>query len=101
MIWDLQASQLPIKIQSKNQAFSKSPSWTQFFRLLAHLGAELLDFGTPWRPAGAKMAPKIAQVALQIMKKLIGADNLEPTLQQGLVQYAPWHHFGRFGMDLG
>ena len=72
-----------------------------FLRFLRDLVLKSSILGAPWPPAGPKVPPKIAQVALQIMKKLIGADNLEPTLQQGLVQYAPWHHFGRFGMDLG
>ena len=82
------------------------------FFLMPHSGHHFVMFlrdsvlkssilGVSWPPAGPKVQSKIAQVALQIMKKLIGADNLEPTLQQGLVQYAPWHHFGRFGMDLG
>ena len=52
MVWGLQASHFPTKIQSKNQAFSETPSWTSFFRFLMRLGAQMLDFGTPWRAAG-------------------------------------------------
>ena len=51
MIWGLQASLFPIKIPSKFQAFSNTPSWTSFFQRLMLPGAKMLDFGTPWRPA--------------------------------------------------
>ena len=69
MVWGLQASHFPTKIQSKNQAFSETPSWTSFFRLLKRPGAKMLDFGTPLassfaqngaqnRPSGVKNASR-------------------------------------------
>ena len=66
----LQASLFPIKIPSKFQAFSNTPSWTSFFRLLLLPGAKMLDFGTPWRSVVPKIAPKITQVAPKACKKV-------------------------------
>ena len=54
MSWGLQASIFPIKIPSKFQAFSNTPSWTSFFRLLMLPGAKMLDFGTTLAPSGVQ-----------------------------------------------
>ena len=48
-----QASLFPIKIPSKFQAFSNTPSWTSFFRLLELPGSKMLDFWTPLAPGGS------------------------------------------------
>ena len=54
MVWCPQASHFPTKIQSKNHAFSETPSWTSFLRLLRRPGAKMMDFGSPLAPSWAQ-----------------------------------------------
>ena len=33
-----------------------------FSHCLVHLGVKMLDFGSPWRPVGSKIVPKVLQL---------------------------------------
>ena len=112
MIWAPQASHLAIKIQSKFEAFFKTPSWTSFCRLLSRLGAKMADFGTPLAPSGvqngAQNRPSGAQEALYAPVRAPPREgpgtDLSPRsiLERHFVDFdAPGHHFGRFWMDFG
>ena len=68
-----------------------------FFQILAHPGAKTLDFGTPWRPAGALMAPQIAQVAPKGYPFLKRVAAISPTEFQDRFQSVPGHHL----VDMG
>ena len=71
-------------------------SGPHFFRFWCDLVPKSSILGAPWRPAGSKMAPKIAQVAPKWPPKNSPAEILEPTCFQDRIRNAPGHHFGRF-----
>ena len=48
-------------------------SGPHFLRFWCDLVPKSSILGAPWRPAGPKMAPKIAQVAPKYLKKIHGA----------------------------
>ena len=54
-----------------------------------------------WRPAGPKMAPKIAQVVIKSMLISFLAHTPEPACFQVAFRDAPGHRFDGFGMILG
>ena len=76
---------------------------TSFFDFSVHLGAKRLDFVVPYRPAGSKIASKIAQVAPNILNSeddvahFLG--KMELTCFLDPFRSSLGHHFGRFGMD--
>ena len=47
-------------------------SGPHFLRFWCDLVPKSLILGAPWRPAGPKIAPKIAQVAPKCFKNLVG-----------------------------
>ena len=78
-------------------------SGLHFLRFWCDLMPKSSILGTPWRPAGPKMAPKIAQVAPKCFKNLGGATPpgpfQKPTCFQDRLRNAPGHHFFGFLMD--
>ena len=74
-------------------------SGPHFLRFWCDLVPKSLILGAPWRPAGPKMAPKIARVGPKRLQKLSRGKHVEPTCSQYRFRNAPWHHFGWFGMD--
>ena len=105
MILLLSSLHFPIKIPSKFQVFSNTPSWTPFFRLLMLPGAKMLDFGTPlapsWAPNGDQNRPGGPKKAPKKHKMVPPRAVLDATSFQDRFRSAPGHHFGRFWMDLG
>ena len=71
-------------------------SGPHFLRFWCDLVPKSSILGAPWRPAGSKMAPKIAQVAPKWPPKNSPAEILEPTCFQDRIRNAPGHYFGRF-----
>ena len=91
----------PIKIPSNFQAFSGTPTWTSFFRLLMRLGAKMMDFGTPLAPSGvqngARNRPSGAKNPLfSLQRAHLFFSSLPRSLSEG--SWAPFwsilHHFG-------
>ena len=91
----------PIKIPSNFQAFSGTPSWTSFFRLLMRLGAKMMDFGTPLAPSGvqndAQNRPSGVKIGFRKLPSRFQKKHLLPkTLSER--NLAPFwsilHHFG-------
>ena len=74
-------------------------SGCHFLRFWRILAPKLSILGSPWRPAGHQMTPKIAQVAPKSFKKNIRWCSLLPTCFQDRVRNAPGHHFVGFVMD--
>ena len=56
MVWGPQASHFPTKIQSKNQPFSETPSWT--FDFWCDVVPNCSILGPPWCQLGLKWRPK-------------------------------------------
>ena len=75
------------------------PHFSTFWRDLAPKRSIL---GPHWRPAGSQMAPKIAQVAPQVCKKVSRLEHYLRILERTCFQYHFWsvpgHRFGRFGI---
>ena len=98
MILHLPSFHFPIKIPSKFQAFSNTPFWISFFRLLMLSGAKMLDFGTPLALSGvrhdAQNRPTGTKKRKFMKSRSAFFGNLEPTCCQGRFRNAPEHHFG-------
>ena len=92
----------PIRIQSKTHAFSNASIRTSFFEILMRLDAKKLDFGTPWRPAGAQNGARNRPSGAKSLQKSISMEDflrvLEPICSQGRFRSVPWHHFAWFRM---
>ena len=105
MVWGLQSSHFPTKIQSKNQAFSETPSRTSFFRFLKRLVPKMLDFWIPpapsWIPNCTPNHPRDAKMASRTLSHAHPWAVLEPACLQDLPRSAAEHYFGWFWKDFG
>ena len=105
MVRGIWTSHFPSKSRSKFKAFSGTLSGTSFFDFLVHLGAKMLDFGTPlvpsWlqngtqnHPSGAKMTP-ISQRRCRLLAALVPRTHSARS-------WAPfWSILGPLGTKLG
>ena len=91
------------KIQSKFHTFSDASFWMSFFEILAHPGANTLDFGTPlapsWAPNDDQNRPRGANNAPKDRCWASLGPFLESSCFQDRFRNAPGHHFFGFLMD--
>ena len=74
-------------------------SGPHFLRFWCDLVPKSSILGAPWRPAGPKMAPKIAQVASKLVPELLRRNYTAPTCFQDRFRSNPGHHFFGFLME--
>ena len=75
-------------------------SGPHFLRFWCDLVSKSSILGSPWRPAGPKMAPKIVQVALKMVSENSRADYIAPTCFQDRFRSSPGRHLVDFGSTL-
>ena len=98
MILHLPSYHFPIKVPSNFQAFSITPSWTSFFRLLMLPGAKMLDFGIPLAPSGVQNGAQNHPSGDHMMTKC------NPRSSDGAPKYCSWNRLDpkvAFGALLG
>ena len=94
----------------KSHIFSLNFDEMFIYFLMPHSGPHFLRFwcdlvpkssilGAPWRPAGPKMAPKIAQVGQNASKKILDGAHFFSSWNRLDPRSAPGHHFFGFWMD--
>ena len=94
----------------KSHIFSLNFDQNFIYFLMPHSGPHFLIFwrvlmpkcsilGAPWRPAGPKMAPKIAQITPKVVPELSRGNYTAPTCFRGRFRKALGHHFFGFLMD--
>ena len=114
MVRGIWTSHFPSKFRPKFKAFSGTLSGTSFFDFLVHLGAKMLDFGTPLVPSWLQNGAQNRPSSNQRLKKSISLSTqelfLEPICSQTpsktflgtiLIDFGPicgWF-WGRFGVD--
>ena len=96
----------------KSHIFSLNFNQNFIYFLMPHSGPHFLRFwcdlvpkssilGAPWRPAGPKMAPKIAQLGPKVEKSSWMDAPYCLSNFQDRFRRAPGHHFGRFWVPFG
>ena len=74
-------------------------SGRHFLRFWCDLVPKRSILWAPWRPAGPKMAPKIAQMVLKMVPELLRRNYTAPTCFQDRFRSTPGHHFFGFLVD--
>ena len=74
-------------------------SGPHLFRFWCDLVPKSSILGTPWRPAGPKMVPEVAQVVSKLVPENSWRNYTAPTCFQDRFRSTPGHHFFGFLMD--
>ena len=101
MILHLQSLHFPIKIPSKFQAFSNTPSPISFFLIFDAPSWQNARFWHPLAPGSAQNDTEITQVAPKMASENSQGNHYLRTCSQGRFRIVPGHQCGWFWMDLG